>query len=111
MWMNEKIARECYRAARCFLDAEKENAYKHLKNEDVRNAAISEICDLDEQIREFLQSEEMQVTEFTAIMARNVLQALDFCIENSARVETACNRWKETKASFEEAWNEVADIL
>ena len=53
----------------------------------------------------------MQVTEFTAIMARNVLQALDFCIENSARVETACNRWKETKASFEEAWNEVADIL
>ena len=48
MWMNEKIARECYRAARCFLDAEKENAYKHLKNEDVRNAAISEICDLDE---------------------------------------------------------------
>lgn len=111
MWIDERLARECFKATSSFLAAEKENAYKYLKNEDVRNAAISEICDLDEQIREFLQSEEMQVTEFTAIMARNVLQALDFCIEDSAHVETACNRWKATKASFEEAWNEVADVL
>lgn len=111
MWMNEKIARECYRAARCFLDTEKENAYKHLKNEYVRNAAISEICDLDEQIREFLQSEEMYFEEATSMVAHTILQALDFCIEGSALVETAYNRWKETKASFEAAWNEIADIL
>ena len=111
MWMNEKIARECYRAARCFLDAEKENAYKHLKNEMIRNAAISRAYDIQEQIEAFLQEEEMHFTEFTASVAHTILQALDFCIEDSAHVDTACNRWKETKASFEEAWNEVADIL
>lgn len=111
MWMNEKLARECYKATRCFLNAEREAAYKCLKNEYVRNAAISEICDLDEQIREFLQSEEMHFEEATGMVANTVLQALDFCIEGSTHVETACNRWKETKASFEAAWNEIADIL
>lgn len=111
MWIDERLARECFKATSCFLAAEKENAYKYLKNEYIRNAAIAKACDLDEQIRDFLQRDEVKLTPYTDIMARNVLQALDFCIEDSARVETACNRWKETKASFEEAWNEVADIL
>lgn len=111
MWMNEKLARECYKAARCFLTSEKENAYKCLKNEDVRNAAISEICDLDEQIREFLQSEEMYFEEATSMVANTILQALDFCIEGSTHVETAYNRWKVIKINFEATWSEIADIL
>lgn len=103
MWIDKKLAQECYKATRIFLNAEAENAYKYLKNERVRYAAISEIRDLETQVRDFLQKDGNPCPDF--IMVRTVSQALDYCVDNTSHIAAACTRWKSVKAGFVAAWN------
>lgn len=103
MWIDKKLAQECYKATKIFLNAEAENAYKYLKNERVRHAAISEIRDLEIDVRDFLQQVEKPFTDF--IMMQTVSQALDYCVDDTSHIAAVCAKWKSVKARFVATWN------
>lgn len=110
MWIDKKMAQECYKATKIFLNAEEENAYKYLKTECVRYAAISEIRKIEEEVRDFLQKGEKSITEYDFIMVRTVSQALDYCVSSTSHIEAACTRWKSVQAGFEAALSTLPAI-